>query len=271
MHHFSFDSNIGHLFGNGYTQEKNECLCLTYFSLWIVLKDVFEEVGLLVTEDEHFYEILFFKRQASPHSPRQCSTVLGSRRAGIWCYRSAFSGQVELLWRQLSLLISAPLVMVELRALPEPLCVFCLAAISFLWEAQCWWFVYFTYFHRFLNNLVRWARWLYYTYCKYCFIFIFEFILSLLCVLCLQLCRDDHLGVRGEAEGWHKESSLIAHYVLWDTVSQWSWSLLFCLDWLARESPVLGLYMCTTMPSFTWILQRKLRSSFNPTPNFWFK
>lgn len=166
---------------------------------------------------------------------------------------------------------STPLVMVELNALPEPLCVFCLVGIIFLWEAQCWWFVYFTYFHRFLNNLVRWTRWLYYTYCKYCFIFTFEFILCLLCVLCLQLRRCDHLGVWGEAGGWHKESSLIAHFVLWDRVSHWSWSLLFCLDWLAREPPVLGLYMCTPMPRFTWILQRKLMSSFHPTPNFWFK
>lgn len=224
-----------------------------------------------MTEYEPFYEILFFKRQACPPSPRQCSTVPGSWRAGIWCYHSAFSGQVELLWRQLSLLISTPLVMVELNALPEPLCVFCLVGIIFLWEAQCWWFVYFAYFHRFLNNLVRWTRWLYYTYCKYCFIFTFEFILCLLCVLCLQLRRCDHLGVWGEAGGWHKESSLIAHFVLWDRVSHWSWSLLFCLDWLAREPPVLGLYMCTPMPRFTWILQRKLMSSFNPTPNFWFK
>lgn len=123
----------------------------------------------------------FSKRQAFPPSPQQCSTVLGSWRAGIWCYHSAFSGQVELLWRQLSLLISSPLVMVELNALPEPLCVFCLAGIIFLWEAQCWWFVYFTYFHRFLNKLVGWTWWLYYTYCIYCFIFI----LNLFCVCCV--------------------------------------------------------------------------------------
>lgn len=168
-------------------RKKNECLCLTYFSLWIILKDVFEDVRLLVTEYEHFYEILFFKRQARLPSPRQCSTVPGSRRAGIWCYHSAFSGQVELLWRQLSLLISTPLVMVELNALPEPLCVFCLVGIIFLWEAQCWWFVYFTYFHRFLNNLVRWTLWLYYTHCICCFIFIFEFI-CVCCVCCACGC-----------------------------------------------------------------------------------
>lgn len=190
--------------------------------------------------------------------------------------------------------------MVELNALPEPLCVFCLVGIIFLWEAQCWWFVYFTYFHRCLNNLVRWTWWLYYRRCMYCFIFIFEFTLCVQCALCMQLCGYDHLGMWGEAGGWRKESSLIAHCVLWDRVSHWSWSLLLCLDRLARQPAVLGLSlcttmprcylyvppcpgvisvyhhaqglsMCTTMPSFTWILQCELRSSFNPTPNFLFK
>lgn len=64
--------------------------------LWIILKNVVAEVRLLVIqESEIFYEILFFKRKAFSPSHRQCSIVPESWRAGIWCYHSAFSGQME--------------------------------------------------------------------------------------------------------------------------------------------------------------------------------
>lgn len=160
-----------------------------------------------------FYEILFFKRKVFPPSHRQCSIVLGSWRAGIRCYHSAFSGQMELLSRQLSPFICPPLVVAELDTLSlNPSVYFWVVGIIFLLEAQCWWFVYFTHFHRFLNKLVRYPWWLYYTYYIYVLV-LFLNLFWLVYVVCMRICGFDHLYMWGEAGGSHQGSSLITHYM----------------------------------------------------------